>query len=582
VEWQLRRLESSAPPSRPSSRASSRERCQKAACASKIGDLKKEIKSLEAQLRPLTNMFKTEVEGQVRVVHAELALVQTQRDDALAAERTTMRKRNDALKAARELAVENEQLLSKVAALSCNYASLIGKHASHEKKAMADRRQAAQRERKLHANVARVEAKAEVAEQRKDEAEEAEQEAEDRAAAAEQRALEAQAIADEAVTDSQAATADAEAARQEVSDADYMRVVLEARVKRLEAKTAEKAARLLQQNNELLRGPRDRTVDEWADLTKDAEWKAAQRERLYLAEFLKSHDFRPKDVADALDELGMVEPLFKTQPFFTIHFRRVNELVKEIEQNHFGEVFGMYLHYEMNLTFDKIVRLTQAACKKFDKSLDRYCSKILLFNPYIKGEIIKVPRLAPPKNKLAASKKAIEATLNVQSSEEGLLAFVPIHDVIQQLLRRDPGTGARDGHCMPPLAHFVGGPKLKLPMVIQFDGTGFGKGQFNTLAINNPYTSQSAQSLYLFGLGNCSDDRKGTTRAFGPNLAAINAMIREPDECIVCPAGGVSRPTSTSASTSLHFGTRSTWRTRAGALAAATLLFVRCPRSPSP
>ena len=57
-------------------------------------------------------------------------------------------------------------------------------------------------------------------------------------------------------------------------------------------------------------------------------------------------------------------------------------------------------------------------------------------------------------------------------------------------------------HCMPPLTHFVGGPKLKLPMVVQFDGTDFGKGQFNTLAINNPYTSQSAQSLYIFGLGN--------------------------------------------------------------------------------
>jgi len=55
---------------------------------------------------------------------------------------------------------------------------------------------------------------------------------------------------------------------------------------------------------------------------------------------------------------------------------------------------------------------------------------------------------------------------------------------------------------MPPLTHFVGGPKLKLPMVVQFDGTDFGKGQFNTLAINNPYTSQSAQSLYIFGLGN--------------------------------------------------------------------------------
>ena len=98
-----------------------------------------------------------------------------------------------------------------------------------------------------------------------------------------------------------------------------------------------------------------------------------------------------------------------------------------MEQNHFGEVFGMYLHYEMNLTFDKIVRLTQAACKKFDKPLDRYCSKVLLYNPYVKGEVVKVPRLAPPMHKMAASKKAIEATLNVQSSEEGLIAFVPIH-----------------------------------------------------------------------------------------------------------------------------------------------------------
>jgi hypothetical protein len=156
-------------------------------------------------------MFKIEVEGQVRVVHAELALVQSQRDDALAAERTSMRKRNEAAKAARELAVENEQLLSKVAVLSCSYASLIGKHASREKKAKADSRQAAQRERKLLADVARLEAKAEVAEQRKDEAEqrmdeaeEAEHEAEERAAAAEQRVLEAEAIADEAVAESKA------------------------------------------------------------------------------------------------------------------------------------------------------------------------------------------------------------------------------------------------------------------------------------------------------------------------------------------------------------------------------------------
>ena len=95
-----------------------------------------------------------------------------------------------------------------------------------------------------------------------------------------------------------------------MTDGDYLRVVLAARLKRVEAKAADKAAKLLAQSNELMKGPRDRTVDEWAALNKRSEWKAAQRERLYLSEFLKSHDFRAKDVADALDELGLVESLF--------------------------------------------------------------------------------------------------------------------------------------------------------------------------------------------------------------------------------------------------------------------------------
>ena len=131
--------------------------------------------------------------------------------------------------------------------------------------------------------------------------------------------------------------------------------------------------------------------------------------------------------------------------------------------------------------------------------------------------MINVPRIAPPKNKLAVSKANVEATLNVQSSEEGRVAYVPISDVIQNLLARDPGTGQRDGHRMPPLAHFLGGAKL--PLVIHFDGTGFGSQQFNTLALNNPFTSQSAESLYKFGLGNCSDDRSGCIRVFGPSLS---------------------------------------------------------------
>ena len=45
-------------------------------------------------------------------------------------------------------------------------------------------------------------------------------------------------------------------------------------------------------------------MDEWAALDKQAEWKAGQRERLYLTDFLQAHAWRMKDVAAALDELG--------------------------------------------------------------------------------------------------------------------------------------------------------------------------------------------------------------------------------------------------------------------------------------
>jgi len=56
----------------------------------------------------------------------------------------------------------------------------------------------------------------------------------------------------------------------------------------------------------LARAPQlqDRSVDEWAELSRAAEWKARQRERLYLTDFLQSHAWRMHDVAVALDELG--------------------------------------------------------------------------------------------------------------------------------------------------------------------------------------------------------------------------------------------------------------------------------------
>ena len=92
---------------------------------------------------------------------------------------------------------------------------------------------------------------------------------------------------------------------------------------------------------------------------------------------------------------------------------------------------------------------------------------------------------------------------------------------------------------MPPLDHFRDG-KNEFPIVICLDATGYGNCQFNTIAVRNPYLSASAQHLRIFGLGNCSDHRKGSSRLLGENLKKINKIIRlsegatVPDQCMPC------------------------------------------------
>ena len=168
-------------------------------------------------------------------------------------------------------------------------------------------------------------------------------------------------------------------------------------------------------------------------------------------------------------------------------------------------------------------------CKTYDRAADRYTSRVLLHHPYLKKRVIKVPRIAPPMHKLAELKGKIEATLGVESAENGRLAFRSFDVVLQQLLAQDPGTQQ-----MPALPFFLGGA-AKLPIVISYDCTGFGSQQLNTIALRNPYLSASAQHLRVFGLGNCSDDRSGTTRLLGSNLKTINSMI-DGEQCIPCPS----------------------------------------------
>jgi hypothetical protein len=113
--------------------------------------------------------------------------------------------------------------------------------------------------------------------------------------------------------------------------------------------------------------------------------------------------------------------------------------MKKLETESYGATFGLFLYYEMHLPMDKVLQIVQAACKTYNSKTNRYEPKVLYYDKYRKGNIILVPRLAPPRSKVEPIVREIEAQLGVQSAEDGRLAFVSFTDTVQQLLKQDPG-----------------------------------------------------------------------------------------------------------------------------------------------
>ena len=105
------------------------------------------------------------------------------------------------------------------------------------------------------------------------------------------------------------------------------------------------------------RAPKPRTEAEWAALSEESKRVAAHRERAYLTYIFESHPWRPSDMSSALGATSYEKEVFKAPEFFTEHFNQVKELVDGMEEREFGEAFGLYLHYETRLTFDKILRV---------------------------------------------------------------------------------------------------------------------------------------------------------------------------------------------------------------------------------
>ena len=269
-----------------------------------VNKSKEEIAELKSKLQPLQRTFKTVVLGERRALEADLAEARRTIATLKHQEREAVNRRGHSDRNARELAEENHPLLVNVGELSARCASLMGKHASGVRKAMLERRQAIAREKQLLAKVARREKIVEDSKAEAIAAREAEAEAEAGLSVAEELQAEAEARADEAIREATSATESAADAALEASDAAYVQAVLKAKLVRAEARMAAQVQKAADGRADSQRGPRSRTMDEWAALDKQAEWKAGQRERLYLTDFLQAHAWRMKDVAAALDELG--------------------------------------------------------------------------------------------------------------------------------------------------------------------------------------------------------------------------------------------------------------------------------------
>ena len=363
--------------------------------------------------------------------------------------------------------------------------------------------------------------------------------AEKRAADAEKRVAETEAQLQEMVEaldlaheDAMEAAAEAAAGLEARDAAEHAHMLAERREERAKKKAAALAARV----EKLAPKGKHYSPDEWASLTRNARYQASFKARKYLLALFRDERFHMEDLGDVLAELRLLDQLMDSRAGFQVYYDRVDALMKQLERNDYGMEFGLFLRYEMHLTLPKILSVVQGACKKYSRVSNRYESKVVLHHRHLKGEGIAVPRLVPPRNQLQKAITAIEETIGVEPGQNGKLALRSIDVVVQEMLARAPGK-----HDMPPLSSFIGGA-MKLPIIISFDGTGYGNLSINTIAARSPWAPQTASSNYIFGVGKCKDNKEGTSALLGPNLQTINQWIMNEKEnlCCVVDVGGES------------------------------------------
>ena len=527
--------------SRPGSRsrgAQSPERCQRDRCLAIRQELTQEKEAhvnTSKELAVLKKYLQKEIRKAVSsAVDPILRELETRTKDY----HETLEQRRVARKKAKELASELIGVYEARAALTRRVADLEGTAAKTDiahryelRRAGRKLRGVAESERKAQAEAAAAAlgVLAEAAERRDTELVAAE---ECRAVAAAERedlkAAEAAATlglahraAEVAKYEALELTADLTEAEASKESVEYLLFLAEKREQRAKAKNIELEAKL----SDVAPATQERTADEWAMLSREARYKAHQRAQKRLDAIFSGHAYDPEDLATALHQHGLLEKLFDTHAGFDIYFDRVRKLMTKLEEEDYGTSFALYLRFELRLTMPKIFEVTKAACKQYNRETDRYKAKVILYHRHRKGLFLKVPRLAPPASKLVPIIKSVEAKLGCEHTADGRVSFRPVATIFQDLVARDPGT-----HGMPELPFFLGGAH-EVPIVLQWDATGYGKLQLTTAAVRNPYLPMSAQQLRLLGLGNCGDDKSGTKLLMGPNIDTINGWI-DSDCCV--------------------------------------------------
>ena len=101
----------------------------------------------------------------------------------------------------------------------------------------------------------------------------------------------------------------------------------------------------------------------------------------------------------------------------------VNDIMRRIEEEHYGVDFGLFLHYEMSLPLHKILRITHAGSHQYDKVEDHYMRKavILCSGNGSTGQFsVKVPRIGPPRNVFERAMRQLEDSLGVNPRRTGV------------------------------------------------------------------------------------------------------------------------------------------------------------------